>query len=130
MSKSILKECQLSKVEQKGILIIAFKNFANTWIVTDFMAVSKVYKASLWPEELFYYSLFTPIAKVMASITGEGWRKLFIVQAPQDCEVLRQDWSQWFCPVRFQYMGMQSPLSGLKNRFCLTSSIVKRGSFT
>ena len=49
-SKSILKECQLSKVEQKGILIIAFKNFANTWIVIDFMAVSKVYKASLWPE--------------------------------------------------------------------------------
>ena len=48
MSKSILKECQLSKVEQKGILIIAF---ANTWIVIDFMAVSKVYKASLWSEE-------------------------------------------------------------------------------
>ena len=51
MSISILKECQLSKVEQKGILIIAFKNFANTWIVIDFMAVSKVYKAFLWPEE-------------------------------------------------------------------------------
>ena len=29
MSKSILKECQLSKVEQKGVLIIAFKNFAH-----------------------------------------------------------------------------------------------------
>ena len=51
MSKSILKECQLSKVEQNGILIIAFKNFANTWIVIDFMAVSKVYKVSLWPEK-------------------------------------------------------------------------------
>ena len=51
MSKSILKECQLSKVEEKGILIIAFKTFANTWIVIDFMAVLKVYKAFLWPEE-------------------------------------------------------------------------------
>ena len=38
-------------VEQTGILIIAFKNFANTWIAIDFMVVSKVYKASLWPEE-------------------------------------------------------------------------------
>ena len=65
---------------------------------------------------------------VIASIKSEGSMELFIVQAPQDCEVPRQDWSQWFCPVRFRYMGMQSPLSGLKNRFCLTSS--KRGSFT
>ena len=53
MSKSILKECQLSKVEQKGILIIAFKNFATTWIVIDFMAVSKFAKhpRGIWPEK-------------------------------------------------------------------------------
>ena len=35
----------------------------------------------------------SPTAKVMAGIKGEGERELFIVQAPQDCEVPRQDWS-------------------------------------
>ena len=56
------------------------------------MAVSKVYKASLWPKE--------PLTA------------LFIVQAPQDCEVPRLDYSQWFCRVRFQYIRRQSVTRG------------------
>ena len=89
MSKSILKECQLSK---KGSSSTHSRTLPTSGLSFDFMAESKVFKASLWPEE--------PLTA------------LFIVQAPQDCEVPSQDWSQRFCPVRFEYVGRQSVRRG------------------